>query len=341
MAAGIGDLFKRTYNSGNPNVARVTSTRSALGTSLSCDNLAGWPTLTAVDFSTYKIDTSNNVIAGTQIDWKGLVSGNTIGTLTRITGASDTGSAIGDVVEMNPTGNWGNDLMSGILAEHLQTGVHTLTSSSTLTSSKVITALNDTNGNELFKVTPTASAVNEITIANAATGAGPTLSATGGDTNIDFNLATKGTGAFKLNGNTLNPGASVSYTPTWTGVTIGNATVDARYILQGKLCTVTLSYVQGSTTSVTSQILFSLPFTAATRYTGTTGGQYMIGTAYMEDAGVSSYSGYIKVNTTTTGALIAPGSAGANITGVNATNTIPFTWGTGDLFASTFTYEIA
>lgn len=67
----------------------------------------------------------------------------------------------------------------------------------TLTSAKVGTALNDTNGNELIKVTATSSAVNEITVANAATGNGPTISATGGDTNIDLNLTPKGTGVAK------------------------------------------------------------------------------------------------------------------------------------------------
>ena len=63
-----------------------------------------------------------------------------------------------------------------------------------LTSPKVITGVNDTNGNELVKVTATGSAVNEITVANAATGNGPTLSATGDDTNIDLNITPKGTG---------------------------------------------------------------------------------------------------------------------------------------------------
>lgn len=122
MAAGINDKFKKTYNAANPNVARVTGTRATAGTTLTCDNLAGWPTDTSVDFSTYKINTSNEVIAGTQIDWKGIVSGNNIGTLTRITGAADSGSVIGDVVEMNPTGNWANDLITGILVHSDQDG---------------------------------------------------------------------------------------------------------------------------------------------------------------------------------------------------------------------------
>lgn len=50
---------------------------------------------------------------------------------------------------------------------------------------------------ELLKFSETASAVNEITIANAATGNAPALDATGDDTNIDLKLGAKGTGLVK------------------------------------------------------------------------------------------------------------------------------------------------
>ena len=76
-----------------------------------------------------------------------------------------------------------------------------------LTSPKVITGVNDTNGNELVKVTPTGSAVNEITVKNAATGNGPTISATGDDTNIDLNIAGKGSGTAKFTSNIIIPDA--------------------------------------------------------------------------------------------------------------------------------------
>jgi hypothetical protein len=68
----------------------------------------------------------------------------------------------------------------------------------TATSPRVITAVNDTNGNELLRVTATASAVHEVTLANAATGSGPTLSATGNDLDIDINIAPKGTGEVNI-----------------------------------------------------------------------------------------------------------------------------------------------
>lgn len=61
----------------------------------------------------------------------------------------------------------------------------------------ITTALVDINGNELIKVTPTASAVNELSVTNAATGNAPVLGASGGDTNIDLRLSPKGTGNIK------------------------------------------------------------------------------------------------------------------------------------------------
>ena len=75
------------------------------------------------------------------------------------------------------------------------TGTQTLTNK-TLTSPKIGTSILDTNGNELALLTATSSAVNEITLANAATGNGPIISATG-ETNVDLNLNPKGTGVLK------------------------------------------------------------------------------------------------------------------------------------------------
>lgn len=67
---------------------------------------------------------------------------------------------------------------------------------------KIVGDVIDTNGNELLKVTATTSAVNEVTLANAATGVAPTLTASGDDTNIGFKLVAKGTGEItaKVNG---------------------------------------------------------------------------------------------------------------------------------------------
>jgi len=54
--------------------------------------------------------------------------------------------------------------------------------------------------NELLSFIGVASAVNQFTISNAATGNAPTLNVLGNDTNISMNLQPKGTGVFNLLG---------------------------------------------------------------------------------------------------------------------------------------------
>ena len=72
-------------------------------------------------------------------------------------------------------------------------GTQTLTNK-TLTSPKIGTNILDTNGNELLNLTATGSAVNELTLANAASGNNPTFTASGGDTNIGVSILPKGSG---------------------------------------------------------------------------------------------------------------------------------------------------
>lgn len=86
------------------------------------------------------------------------------------------------------------------------TGVTASSGNLTATRPKFITSIDDTNGNELFGVTATASAVNEFTVANAATGNNPIFSATGGDANVGLNFLTKGTGGFGVMGNSTQAG---------------------------------------------------------------------------------------------------------------------------------------
>lgn len=58
----------------------------------------------------------------------------------------------------------------------------------------------DSSGNELIKFVKTATAVNELTITNQATGSSPSIAATGGDTNINVVLTPKAQGGVRLNG---------------------------------------------------------------------------------------------------------------------------------------------
>ena len=83
-------------------------------------------------------------------------------------------------------------------------GVVNLTAPQTLTNktlttptltSPIINEIDDSNGNEQIIFTATASAVNEVTIANAATGNDPTFTASGSDANVGLDFIPKGTGA--------------------------------------------------------------------------------------------------------------------------------------------------
>lgn len=82
----------------------------------------------------------------------------------------------------------------------------TLPAALTISTPKV-DQINDTGGNAAIIVTATASAVDQLTIANSATAAhSVTVSATGSDSNIDISLAPKGTGGVKVGAGTLaNP----------------------------------------------------------------------------------------------------------------------------------------
>ena len=116
-----------------------------------------------------------------------------------------------------------------------ETGTQTLTNK-TLTSPKIGTSILDTNGAELFKLTATSSAVNEITYNNAATGNKPTLTASGDDTNIGLSIQPKGSGTITIDALTFpaadgsanqilqtDGSGTLSFTTPSSGISTGKA----------------------------------------------------------------------------------------------------------------------
>lgn len=102
-------------------------------------------------------------------------------------------------------------------------------------SIKVVTSLLDTNANETIAFTATGSAVNEISITNAATAGSPKLSVSGGDTNVSLILDAKGTGVIRAQQATITDPVTLTYAATtatdaslsnWFRVTLtGNVTL--------------------------------------------------------------------------------------------------------------------
>ena len=141
-------------------------------------------------------------------------------------GASDKGTKI---VFASANDGTNPDIIDIGMGDVTLTGTQTLTNK-TLTSPKIGTSVLDTNGNELAKVTATSSAVNEFTIANAATGNDPTLSATGDDTNIDIAIVPKGSGETVFGTGSASAAITTSGTQdlvldTNSGTNSGNITI--------------------------------------------------------------------------------------------------------------------
>ena len=190
MPAAVTDYFKKVGSPGNA-TSLASPGHTIGGTTFTVDSTSLWPTDTGVTFAVDVVTLVNGEevrTTGTYTVWDGVVS-----SATTITGAvlrygTDQNYSAGTLtrVYILPTSTRENKLVDGILVNHNQTGTHK--------------TLTDDSGNEWIKQTSTASAVNEVTIANAATGNGPTISATGDNTNIDLNFTAKGTGQIKYAG---------------------------------------------------------------------------------------------------------------------------------------------
>lgn len=124
------------------------------------------------------------------------------------------------------------------------------------------------------------------------------------------------------------------YTPTLTGMTIGNGSIDAAYIKIGKFVTVRAYIIFGSTSTQTGTFYIGLPF-AKKSY----GASVAAGVHYSENSGIAGYSGIVNV-TPPQGAILGLNGASSTISSWIGANT-PFAWGTSDFMDMTFTYEAA
>jgi hypothetical protein len=145
-------------------------------------------------------------------------------------------------------------------------GVNVVTTSSTDTlSNKTLTApkfadlgfIADANGNELIILDTVASAVNEVTLANAATTGTPTLTASGGDTDISLDLVAKGTGKVKAGGVDL---VTISSTDTLTNKTLTSPTVNTATIAGGTLANSVIKGIEEDINVVASAATGTIDF---------------------------------------------------------------------------------
>lgn len=138
----------------------------------------------------------------------------------------------------------------------------------------------------------------------------------------------------------LPGGAATSWTPSWTNFTPGNATIVSKYTRVGKFIEFYISVKFGSTSSISGNMIFTLPVTSIS-LPGTASLQ-SIGLASMLDSGTATYQGVVNWLSTTTGYIQAYTQFGATyISSANFSATAPFTWTTNDEVWCTGRYEAA
>lgn len=140
----------------------------------------------------------------------------------------------------------------------------------------------DSYGNELVKFVEAVSAVNELTITNAATGTAPQIAATGSDTNVDAKITSKGSGTLKLDGGSTG---TVDIGTTSTGaINLKRSTnVTGTMAVTGAATVSTTLDITGNTTLKTSNGgLNVMPAGCVMWYAGTS-----VPTGWLECAGAA------------------------------------------------------
>ena len=85
-----------------------------------------------------------------------------------------------------------------VFKTHAATLTNKTLTSPNITGPNITGSINDANGAELIRLTSAASAVNEISVINAATGSSPSINTAGTDTNINLIVSGKGTGSVSI-----------------------------------------------------------------------------------------------------------------------------------------------
>lgn len=123
-----------------------------------------------------------------------------------------------------------------------------------------------------------------------------------------------------------------TYTPTFSGMSLGNGTTQARYSVVGKTVNVTLTVFAGSTTTYSGTIAISLPRATASWYSSST--TLGSGAVHNGTGATRRLTAAIWASSTTFNQVLETTSG-------FVTNVAPFTFGTSAIINCNLTYEAA
>jgi hypothetical protein len=124
-----------------------------------------------------------------------------------------------------------------------------------------------------------------------------------------------------------------AFTPSFTGITLGNGTLVGRKLTVNGLETIFVKLTWGSTTSITGSVLFNTPSTMAN---GSENQQFVMG--YRDADTTNQYLGTIYFNNTTSFYTGIIGTNGQYANTISASS--PFTWTTNDTQYFLIQYEV-
>lgn len=179
MSTSVTNVTKHFPSAQNGFTTTLASTISASAATVPLNSVTGYTNGETAVFIVDPSDASKKQTFTGVIDTSGVQVTEVIWTA----GTDQTHTAGSTVVDYESATHF-SMMTKGLLRDHNQSGYHK--------------TLNDDSGNEWIKQVSTASAVNELSVANAATGNSPILSATGGDTNVGLTLTPKGTGNISM-----------------------------------------------------------------------------------------------------------------------------------------------
>jgi len=132
-------------------------------------------------------------------------------------------------------------------------------------------------------------------------------------------------------------GAWNAYTPTPSGVTVGNGVFACTYKQVGKTVFVKFGFTLGTTSSITGTPKFTLPVTPNSSFINS----YAGGVLRVVDFGSAGYPAMVLIESPNLMQILGISSLGTYAGEYGVSSTAPFTWTTNDYINGSFFYEAA
>jgi len=158
----------------------------------------------------------------------------------------------------------------------------------------------------------------------------------------DINDAVEALEAKVAIGNTVL-GTYTAYTPTFTGLTIGNGTVTSAYCRVNGFVHYYAEVTLGSTSSVTGAVFISAPVNVNAQMlaAGSDSSAYIYGTASYTDQGTLVNYGWVTSSSATEMRLMVELTNATYAQRISMNTTVPFTWVSTDSFRFNAYYRAA